>query len=417
SALQYADSSPSASSQHPDATVDAANPSYRPPVLFTRPAPVGAVAATLAALSVVTPEQMPIEPVDGNCCHFDRQQGQLEAIRQLLTGAGYSYSTAQGAIANVPPGLIAGWRTDPPVQRVLVDVTDQPFDRTGPITFTQPVTPPGDPSLVIPGLVAQRVHHVGLVVGGRVDAVDALSRLSAATGTVVPAGGLACGGSDGHWRVPAGAPFVCTASAAQLAIESAVLHLTSPTHVLVSAGASAVSRSGMLGAQTVDSYLAQSVVTALPVTCPISATGRTVRVPVTATVRGVIAASGAAVVRCDPVRARPGAPRPAAVPPVETAPAPAPAVGGAAPAAPSGGQPQVNPQPGQQEQQAPAAALGTAPQDELATQLAEQRHDDSAGFLFGAAGLLGAAATAVARRRAHRAEKVNASYNSRPGNG
>ncbi|MBV9098693.1 MAG: hypothetical protein JO079_11615, partial [Frankiaceae bacterium] len=229
SALQYANSSPSASSQHPDATVDAANPSYRPPVLFTRPALVGSVAATLAALSVVTPEQMPIEPVDGDCCHFDRQQGQLEAIRQLLTGAGYSYSTAQGAIANVPPGLVAGWRTDPTVQRVLVDVTDQPFDRTGPITFTQPVTPPGDPSLVIHGLVAQRVHHVGLVVGGRVDAADALSRLSAATGAVVPAGGLTCGGSDGHWRVPAGAPFVCTASAAQLAIESAVLHLTSPT--------------------------------------------------------------------------------------------------------------------------------------------------------------------------------------------
>jgi hypothetical protein len=364
-----------------DPLLDPGNPAYRPPVLFRRVLPVSDPEAFLDTLAGVRPEVLVSSSDAANV--FDRAQAQLLGVDQLLTGAGSPGSAADNNHDAVAPDQVPGWRDG--AARLLVSATDQEFD-----------APYGTRDATVVGTVLREQHvaHVGLMAMGYAPGVADLARLSDAAGTYIPAGGLRCGGLHGDDPVPAGAPFVCSAERAALAVETAVRLLPRETPVTVRAPSTdpvlrALPATVRAGAFTVD----------VAVACPVAATASRHRLPVTVaygdatatgTVTAVCAAAAAvpAVVVVPPVPPAPPAPPPAPpapVPPVPAPPAPVPAPG-------------ANAQPANAAQ--PQAGL--RPQDDVEVETADETTDEDelpVSWLLGATALT-AAATAGARRTA-----------------
>lgn len=368
-----------------DPVVDPANPAYRPPALFRRVLPVSPVPAFLTALAAVRPEVL--VSTSDTALVFDRAQAQLLGTDQLLTGTGSPGSDEDNHLDAVPAGQVAGWRDG--AARLIVSATDHELD-----------APYGtrDVADVGPVLVAQRVAHVGLVALGYAPGVTDLARISAASGTYVPAGGLRCGGFDGTDMVPGGAPFVCNPARAALAVETAVHGLRRAVPLTVTSSSTDGVLRGLTGARATLDGTARTVDVGVSVACPAAATASRHPLPLTASYGGATA-SGVVTVLCAALPA--AVPGVAAVPPV--APAAADPVPPVQPPPPPPPAPAPAPAPGANAQQANAAQLqpGLRPQDDTSLEVAEERTDDDpAALLLGAAALTAAAALTVARRTA-----------------
>ena len=330
-------------SNNPDPLRDPADTAYRPPVAFRRVLPVGPVVTFLAALAQVATERY---PSGSDFPYFDRQQGQLLALHQLMTGAGFAGSVNDDLQDSIPPGQTAGWRED--TTRVLLNATDETFANPEGTPRTAAGLP--DVGLVRRELAAAHVRVASVVPFGYAAAVEQLGTLSAE----VPPGGVRCGGLRGADLVPAGAPLVCSTGAPLLPAlagtrPGALLRVVDPTDPVVSGAAP-------LDPRPFDTASTHHTGVRLTASCPTASTGSVRDVPVTVAYAGSTAVGRLQVVcaaaAVGPAPVAPGQPPPAPVapqPPVAPA-AGAPVPGGPAPA------PALGVQPGTVTQPATAAA-------------------------------------------------------------
>ena len=328
---------PVADPQVADPDQDPDTPGYRRPVPYALKTPIAPLRTFLAAISGVRTETLAVSSP------HDRQQAQLMAIDQLLSGRGYLGSIGDRFGDAVAPGQTAGWRSAPGTERLLIDVTDQPFDNAE----GTPRDGDGKPDVSVVGreLVAQHVGHVGLVAMGFPKAVADLSTLSSATGTLLPPSGLRCGGLTGDELLAGGMPFVCTSTRASLAVGSAVRSLPNPADVRLTATARRDDSLEGLGGRglpsatwVVNGWSRQRLHTTLDVACPAAARPSTHRVTLTATYRHSTVATRTSTVTCAAAVSLRGPPAPAGLAPALPQPdpglLPAPAPPGVAAAQP-----------------------------------------------------------------------------------
>jgi hypothetical protein len=299
--LAVAGTSPEPATRQADPLTVPEDAAYRPPALFRRVLPVGPPAAFLAAIGTVRAEHLPLQYGDPSVdVTYQRRQGQVLGIDQLLTGRGFAGSVEDRFQDAVAPGQVAGWRDGADVTRVLLDVADQrlgdPVDSNPAGT---PRTPTGAPDLAGVGaaLAAQRVRHLGVVVMDYAPGVEDMAVLARATRTYLDEG-LRCAGLDGADPVTAGAPAVCTAAATGAALASVATDGSRVVDVSIRAGASEVLAEPVVAAVRVPTWAPRPVTAVLRVRCPLAAVPATHSVPVVATYGGAVAARGEVTVSC-----------------------------------------------------------------------------------------------------------------------
>ena len=375
--------------QDGDPPGDASDPGYAPSKLFARVTPVGPLAAALSALASVKVDQ----PYFGKAPYSPlRLEGQAIGIHQLLTGAGFAGTAEDHLLNRVAPGQVAGWRPGSDVRRVLVGVTDQPFD-----------APDGTPkrghdpdfALLRRELAAQPVPTLYLTPHRVPDVAADLARLT----TLTAQQDLTCGGYDGTQVLPKGQPLVCGLSPGP--VVSAVETLTRPRVVGLSTGAADPVLDSVSPAQRVDGYTARSATFSVRVTCPRADLATTHHLPFTATADGAAIGTTTVTVVCGALAAVPPVVQ---VPPVQPVdPVNAPPAGPVPPVAP--------PAPAAPAAPAPALQVQTQVQQQLQVQLQAQRQvqvsvaaaDDgesaAARLLLAEMGVVSAFAALVLRRR------------------
>jgi hypothetical protein len=348
-------------------------------------------------------------------------EAQLAALEQATFGPGIPDPNAPAA-ANlyvVPPGQDAGWRAAPGVRRIIVQATDEAFDRPA----GSPVKPDGslDFGKVIREMNAYRVQQIGITTGV-IESRHDLSVIAKGTHTLAPPHGADCGEGE---VLPAGSPLVCDTEGDFSAIIGNVVRTLRDTgDVTVSARgsfANVISGFDASHLSGIDVTRPNVLPFSVGVTCKGASPG-TYDEDVTASLRGVRIATSHLTVQClgpaaaarllPPVAvAAAGLPAPPPPPPAPAAVVPAPpaAQPQAAPQGQAQAQSQVNPmtaaalQRQEQLQLALALQAGTEvpaaePGNELAM-VAVRRHDESAALALLAAAMLASSALGLATLR------------------
>jgi hypothetical protein len=325
--------------------------SYRQPQLYQRLRAVGDVAGLSRDLAGLQTET---SPNNGQ----DREEGQLVALDQMVTGEGVEQDGTTGAVLyRVAPGQQAGWRQDDQVRRVAVLATDGGFGN-----------PPGTPrdaagrpdfGVVVRQLVEQRVALLGLSEDFE-EADRDLGVVARGTGALA-SGSVACG--DGIVVAP-GAPLVCgNNSDFSKAVLAMLRDYTLAPEPVTYRGLAAT------GPTVVDLAVARTLPVVAHASCAGLAAGDHPAV-VQVGLRGAVVATSRVVVRCLPGSAvlRPGSAEVPGGPALNPQPNP-PAPGAPQPPAPVS-QVQVQGQPGVQAQ--PGAAAEQEKEVQLALAAAEQ---------------------------------------------